>query len=87
MNSNNYSVVGSYLTTTAPNGILFNDDVYGGDQILKGTTFKKYQQFVKNSFKKMPRQALHAKTLEFEHPTKKKRMKFNSDLPEDLEQF
>jgi 23S rRNA pseudouridine1911/1915/1917 synthase len=42
---------------------LFNDDEYGGDRILKGTTFSKYQQFVKNCFQILPRQALHAKAL------------------------
>ena len=47
---------------------LFNDERYGGDQILKGTTFTKYKQFVENCFKVLPRQALHAKTLGFEHP-------------------
>jgi len=63
---------------------LFNDARYGGDQILKGTTFTKYKQFVDNCFKVMPRQALHAKTLGFVHPTTNKLMQFNSELPEDF---
>jgi len=63
---------------------LFNDERYGGDQILKGTTFTKYKQFVHNSFKVLPRQALHAKTLGFEHPTSGKFLSFDSELPEDL---
>lgn len=63
---------------------LFNDERYGGNQILKGTTFSKYQQFVQNCFKILPRQALHAKTLGFIHPVTKKEMFFDSDLPEDM---
>ena len=63
---------------------LFNDARYGGNQILKGTTFTKYKQFVDNCFKVMPRQALHAKTLGFIHPTTNKLMQFNSELPEDF---
>jgi len=63
---------------------LFNDGRYGGDRILKGTTFTKYKQFVDNAFKILPRQALHAKTLGFEHPTTKEFMRFNSELPEDM---
>lgn len=63
---------------------LFNDKDYGGDKILKGTTFTKYRQFVDNCFKICPRQALHAKTLGFEHPGQQERMEFNSDLPEDM---
>ena len=65
---------------------LFNDDEYGGDQILKGTTFTKYKQFVRNCFKILPRQALHAKSLSFDHPVTGKRMSFNSDLPDDMTQ-
>ena len=65
--------------------ILFNDDVYGGDEILKGTNFSKYSQFVRNCFKLCPRQALHAKTLGFVHPTTGKDMYFESELPADLE--
>lgn len=63
---------------------LFNDERYGGDRILKGTTFTKYKQFVDNCFKLLPRQALHAKTLGFTHPTTNKWMSFNSDLPQDM---
>lgn len=63
---------------------LFNDQRYGGDQILKGTTFTKYKQFVENCFKILPRQALHAKTLGFEHPTTKEFMRFDSQIPTDL---
>ena len=65
---------------------LFNDEIYGGDQILKGTTFAKYQQFVRNCFKILPRQALHAKSLAFDHPVTRKRLSFDSDLPEDMKQ-
>ena len=64
---------------------LFNDPEYGGDRILKGTTFSKYQQFVQNCFKLLPRQALHAKTLSFDHPISGKRMSFDSELPEDMQ--
>ncbi len=63
---------------------LFNDERYGGDQILKGTTFTKYKQFVQNCFKILPRQALHAKTLGFIHPTTKEYIDFNTDIPEDM---
>ena len=63
---------------------LFNDARYGGDMILKGTTFTKYKQFIDNYFKILPRQALHAKTLGFEHPTTKEFMRFDSQLPEDM---
>ena len=63
---------------------LFNDERYGGDGILKGTTFTKYKQFVDNCFKVLPRQALHAKTLGFTHPTTGKFMQFNSEIPEDI---
>ena len=65
---------------------LFNDKEYGGDQILKGTTFTKYQQFIKNCFKILPRQALHAKSLAFDHPVTGKRLSFDSDLPDDMVQ-
>jgi 23S rRNA pseudouridine1911/1915/1917 synthase len=64
---------------------LFNDDRYGGDLILKGTTFTKYKQFVDNCFKVLPRQALHAKTLGFEHPTTKEFMRFDSEIPQDIQ--
>jgi 23S rRNA pseudouridine1911/1915/1917 synthase len=64
---------------------LFNDNEYGGDKILKGTTFSKYKQFIDNCFTLLPRQALHAKTLAFDHPVTNKRMKFESPLPEDFQ--
>ena len=63
---------------------IFNDQRYGGHKILKGTLFNKYKQFVENCFKILPRQALHAKTIGFIHPTTKKKMNFNSDLPVDF---
>ncbi len=63
---------------------LFNDKEYGGDRILKGTTFTKYKQFVANCFSLCPRQALHAKTLGFEHPRSKQQLSFNSELPADM---
>ena len=63
---------------------LFNDERYGGDLILKGTTFTKYKQFVDNCFKVLPRQALHAKTLGFVHPTTKEFMRFDTELPQDM---
>lgn len=63
---------------------LFNDKDYGGDKILKGTTFTKYKQFVENCFKVCPRQALHAKTLGFTHPATKEFMRFNSEVPPDM---
>ncbi|WP_299225045.1 RluA family pseudouridine synthase [uncultured Psychroserpens sp.] len=63
---------------------LFNDERYGGERILKGTTFTKYKQFVENCFKILPRQALHAKTLGFIHPTTGKAMSFDSPIPEDM---
>jgi 23S rRNA pseudouridine1911/1915/1917 synthase len=65
---------------------LFNDEEYGGNQIIKGTTFTKYQQFIRNCFKILPRQALHAKSLSFDHPVSGKRLSFDSDLPEDMVQ-
>lgn len=63
---------------------LFNDTMYGGDQILKGTIFSKYRQFVENCFKLMPRQALHAKTLGFVHPVTNEKMSFDTELPNDF---
>ena len=63
---------------------IFNDERYGGNQILKGTNFTKYKQFVENCFKIMPRQALHAKTLGFIHPNTKDYISFDSDLPQDF---
>ncbi len=63
---------------------LFNDERYGGDKILKGTTFTKYKQFVENCFKVLPRQALHAKTLGFVQPVSKEYLSFDSEIPEDM---
>jgi len=65
---------------------LFNDAMYGGDRVVKGTVFTKYKQYIDNCFKMIPRQALHAKTLGFIHPTTNKEMSFNSELPEDMQQ-
>lgn len=65
---------------------LFNDFEYGGDQILKGTTFTKYKQFVQNCFNILPRQALHAKVLGFTHPSTGEFMRFESELPNDMTQ-
>jgi 23S rRNA pseudouridine1911/1915/1917 synthase len=65
---------------------LFNDVEYGGDRILKGTTFTKYQQFVRNCFDILPRQALHAKSLSFDHPVTGERLSFDSELPDDMQQ-
>ncbi len=64
---------------------LFNDQEYGGDKILRGTTFTKYKQFVNNCFTILPRQALHAKSLGFIHPTSGKEVFYESELPDDLE--
>lgn len=63
---------------------VFNDNEYGGDRILRGTTFSRYQQFVRNCFEIIPRQALHARTLAFNHPSTGKRLSFESDLPDDM---
>jgi 23S rRNA pseudouridine1911/1915/1917 synthase len=63
---------------------IFGDAAYGGDQILKGTTFSKYRQFVQNCFNIIPRQALHARSLGFIHPGSKKEMFFDSELPDDM---
>lgn len=63
---------------------LFNDEEYGGHRILKGTTFTKYQQFVRNCFDLLPRQALHARTLAFDHPVTGKRLSFESPVPPDM---
>ena len=63
---------------------LFNDARYGGDRILKGTTFAKYRQFVENCFALMPRQALHAQSLGFVHPATHETIRFESDLPADF---
>lgn len=64
---------------------LFADSAYGGDKILKGTTFSKYRQFIDICFALMPRQALHAFILGFEHPTSHQRMHFESPMPEDMQ--
>ena len=64
---------------------LFNDERYGGHLILKGTTFTKYKQFIENCFKALPRQALHAKTLGFVHPTTGEMMRFDTELPQDMQ--
>ncbi len=64
---------------------LFNDERYGGHLILKGTTFTKYKQFIDNCFKTLPRQALHAKTLGFIHPTTGEMMRFDTELPQDMQ--
>ena len=63
---------------------IFNDQRYGGDKILKGTIFNKYKQFVDNCFKLLPRQALHAKTLSFNHPRTNERLAFETELPNDF---
>ncbi len=65
---------------------LFNDIKYGGDKIVKGTVFSKYKQFVHNALKIIPRQALHAKSLGFIHPTTNEKMVFDSELPEDMKE-
>ncbi len=64
---------------------LFNDEEYGGNQILKGTTFTKYKQFIQNCFKICTRQALHAKSLGFLHPTTREEVNFDSELAEDMQ--
>jgi 23S rRNA pseudouridine1911/1915/1917 synthase len=64
---------------------LFNDANYGGDKIVKGTTFNKYKQFVQNTFDLLPRQALHAQTLGFIHPTTQQYMEFEAPLPPDFD--
>lgn len=66
---------------------LFNDEHYGGDEIIRGTKFAKYTQFVRNCFEICPRQALHAKTLGFRHPVTGKDMFFDSELPEDMQKL
>ena len=64
---------------------LFNDERYGGDRILKGTTFAKYRQFIENCFAVMPRHALHARLLGFEHPATHENVLFESPLPADFQ--
>lgn len=66
---------------------LFSDPTYGGNKIIKGNSFAKYRQFVENCFEICPRQALHAKSLGFVHPTTKKRLFFDSELPDDLKKL
>lgn len=63
---------------------LFNDERYGGSEIRKGTIYSKYKQFIKNCFELCPRQALHAKTLGFEHPTSHEWLQFDSVIPTDM---
>ncbi|NIK73479.1 23S rRNA pseudouridine1911/1915/1917 synthase [Thermonema lapsum] len=64
---------------------LFNDAAYGGDKILRGTSFSKYKQFVENCFSLLPRQALHAASLGFVHPRTKEKLYFEQALPEDMQ--
>ncbi|UCS94117.1 RluA family pseudouridine synthase [Echinicola marina] len=64
---------------------LFNDQMYGGDKIRKGTQFSKYKTFIQNCFKELPRQALHAKSLGFVHPISRELMQFSTDLPKDMQ--
>lgn len=63
---------------------LFNDETYGGNRILKGTTFTRYKQFIENCFELLPRHALHAQTLGFIHPSTKKKVHFEAEIPEDI---
>lgn len=63
---------------------LFNDNWYGGDKIIKGTSFTKYKQFIDNCFQILPRQGLHAKSLGFKHPHTGEMMFFESELPQDM---
>ena len=67
--------------------VLFNDERYGGHEILKGTHFSKYKQFVNNCFATCPRQALHAMTLGFVHPVTGEEMYFTSEMPDDMTQL
>ena len=64
---------------------IFNDERYGGNKILKGTSFTKYKQFVDNCFNELPRQALHARTLGFIHPKTQELMQFEAPIPKDIE--
>ncbi len=66
---------------------LFNDELYGGDRIVKGTVFTKYRQFVDNCFAICPRHALHAKTIGFIHPATGKEMDFDSEIPDDMQKL
>ncbi|MDX9905850.1 MAG: RNA pseudouridine synthase, partial [Bacteroidales bacterium] len=65
---------------------LFGDETYGGNIILKGTTFPKYRQFVNNCFEILPRQALHARSLSFKHPSTQKITSFESAPPPDMQE-
>ena len=65
---------------------LFNDSDYGGNKIVKGTVYTKYRQFIDNCFKALPRHALHARILGFEHPKTGKQMYFESQMPDDMQQ-
>lgn len=65
---------------------IFNDHIYGGDRVVKGTVFSKYKSFVENTFKVLPRQALHARSLGFIHPRTGQKMHFDSELPDDMQQ-
>ena len=66
--------------------ILFNDETYGGNKVLRGTVFSKYEKFVENCFKICPRQALHAKSLGFIHPKTGEFMQFDTELPVEMVQ-
>ena len=66
---------------------LFNDELYGGDKIVKGTVFSKYKQFVDNCFAICPRHALHARTIGFIHPRTRKEVVFESEIPDDMQQL
>jgi 23S rRNA pseudouridine1911/1915/1917 synthase len=63
---------------------LFNDDFYGGDKIVKGTVYTKYKQFVDNCFAICKRQALHARTLGFDHPADGRQLLFEAPIPADM---
>ena len=67
--------------------VLFNDARYGGNEVLRGTRFNKYKQFVDNCFDTCPRQALHAMTLGFVHPVTGEEMNFHADMPADMTQI
>jgi len=64
---------------------IFNDAIYGGNRVVKGTTFTRYKQFIQNCFEIMPRMSLHAKSLGFIHPKSGEKMFFDSDLPADFQ--
>ena len=66
---------------------LFNDERYGGSEIRKGTIYAKYTQFIRNCFKLLPRQALHAKTLGFVHPRSGELVHFDSPIPSDMQEL